>query len=341
VVSLAWRALPAAAAGVASLRLTIRKTRIECEETLSWFFLHGLLLVFPSRLVFAVYASSLQQHQSRVFRQAVKEKLVEGFLVLERKPAMSNLPFGTTSPDIEGDENKYLWSTRIPEGVHQRLLDMASERNLNKAALLRDIIFLVVEHWPKIAEHYDIEFSSILETDIQSEAAKRRQDKRKAAHKDVMDLLTRAASEDYQPLKAELVTTAKRKAEAHRIPFPPPDLPLDVTNQDAAYVLKWVKRVMTESKTSRVRLNELNPRIRQFKADKLREIIAQLEEHGYVTTNEETTSGPSTLWISLPSYEYVIELLQTLNCCIHVYRLGYVKRIILILDKDSMLSIVQ
>jgi len=218
---------------------------------------------------------------------------------------MPKLPLVMIPIETEGDDNKYLWSTRIPESTHQKLLDLASEYNLNKAGLLREIVYFAIEYWPESAESQGVNISDKLKASFRSEAATRRQDRRKAAHREVIDLLTRAASEDLPALKAELEVAAKRMAEAWHISFPPPDLPFDVANQDAAYVLKWIKKIMVENKASRIRLNELNPRVRQFNANGLREIIVQLEEHGYIMTGEEVTSGPPTLWISLPSYEYV------------------------------------
>jgi len=218
---------------------------------------------------------------------------------------MPKLPFVSAPMEVEGDENKYLWSTRIPESTHQKLSDWAAEYHLNKAGLLREVIYFAIEHWPKIMEQRGVDVSDTLKADFKSESATRKQDRRRVAHKDVVDLLTRAASEDLPPLKAELKLAAKRMAEAWHIPFPPPDLPFDVANESAAYVLKWIKKVMAENKTNRVRLNELNPRIRRFNASELREVVAQLEEHGYIVTSEEITSGPPTLWISLPSYVYI------------------------------------
>lgn len=218
---------------------------------------------------------------------------------------MPGLPLVSKPDQIDGDENKYLWSTRFPESIHQKLSDLGSEYNLNKAGLMREMVYFAIEYLPKVADLLGVDVSKKLRASSKSKMATREQDQRKAAYTEIIDLLTRAAGESYKPLEVKLKLAAKEIAEAWRISFPPPDLPLDVANQDAAHVLKKIKKVMGEKQMSRVRLNELNPRVHQFKADKLREIIAQLEEHGYVVTNEEATSGPSTLWISLPSYEYV------------------------------------
>lgn len=215
---------------------------------------------------------------------------------------MSKFPFiPQTSYDSGGDDNKYLWSTRITEEVHQRLADISSEHHLSKAETLRQIILFAIECMAKEGTELSEKVRKRIIADSKRRRAIQEQDERFKAHKYVIELLTRASTEEDGHTKAMLRIAAKETAAAWHIEFPPPGLPFIAIDKDAAYVYGKVKKVAEENNTTSIKLNELNPRIHNLNADQLREILKRLEEHDYVDLSEERTSGPSTLWITLPT----------------------------------------
>jgi hypothetical protein len=165
------------------------------------------------------------------------------------------------------------------------------------------MLYFVLEYLPKVAKEKGVGLGKLVEANARARAAITEQERRKSAYQEIVDLLSRASSEEHPRLRADLKLAARKKAEAWNIDFPPPGLPLTATDQDAAHVLKYVHKIMSEKQTSAIRLNELNPRIHRFGADELREILARLEENDYLTVYEEHTSGPMTVWISAPTME--------------------------------------
>lgn len=214
------------------------------------------------------------------------------------------LPPFIICPDSEGDENRYEWSTRIPQSSHQFLTDLKNDYEMSsKSQALRACIFFTQQHFRKVVEDSGSVIGKQISAALEVFQVRAEQDKRREIHKQILELLARAAGETGAPMRIRLENAAKNLAGVWSITFPPPDLPLMLKDKNAAYVLRKLRQIASEQQTNRVRLNDLNPRARSFKASDLREILLTLERADYLELTEEKTSGPPTLWITLPTLE--------------------------------------
>lgn len=215
---------------------------------------------------------------------------------------MPSIPCVSGPTTTEGDENKYLWSTRIPEETHQSLIDLMSEYHINKAQLLREMIFFGIEYIPKVLKEQGENPSKRMQANARAQAAVYEFMQRQTAVGNIIDLLTKANETDYPPLKAKLNLAAKQIAEVWNLEFPPSSLPLITRDKDAAYVLGRIHAIMNDRGTNTIRLNELNSRAHKFNANELRNILERLKESEYIELVPEITSGPETLWITAPTF---------------------------------------
>jgi hypothetical protein len=198
----------------------------------------------------------------------------------------------------EGDEANYHWSTRLPKGGHQWLLDFMAEYNIpNKAIALRKIVEFTVRFFPQVVGEQGGEASAKMSATSLAMKATSMYRERQHIHTQIIDLLTKAAESEHPPTTAALTSAAKELADAYNFNWPPPDLPLVTTDRRAKRVLEKVKAMIVEQ-GSRISLNALNARTR-MKAGELKEVLHRLEEHGYITLETEQISGPPTLWINI------------------------------------------
>lgn len=201
----------------------------------------------------------------------------------------------------DGDEDSYAWSTRVPKGANQWLLDlMAEEQFPNKSQTLKRCVEFAYTHYAHAADLFGKKLSERFRARTEFDNADREAKARQEILADLNRRLALINTTDHAATRAKLIATARMLAAAHDMEWPPPELPLVAYDEDANYIRNRIIELIEQSDNGRVSMRDLVMRSLGDTA-KVTPVVERLEEAGYITTHKEHRSGPATVWIAIPT----------------------------------------
>lgn len=201
----------------------------------------------------------------------------------------------------EGDDDTYAWSTRLCKGANQFLLDIMAEWQLfNKSQTLKLAVSFMYTYLQDILDSEDSELNERMRVIFAFREAQRLAVERKAVIEELNSAMVLIKEAGHPAIKEQLEESAKAYAALHRLPWPPPEIPLIDYDAEARYILDRImvasKNVGSERITNRDLLQTCH-----WPADDIKPVLSRLAENGYIDLEEETRSGPPTLWIIIPT----------------------------------------
>lgn len=205
-------------------------------------------------------------------------------------------------PFEDGDDDSYSWSGRVCKGAHQFLLDLMAEENLpNKSQTIKLVVQFAWTWYVKAAQLTDHTMSERLRARLEFDASRREAEQRQDILIDLNRQQALINETDYPPMRAVLIFAGKQLAEAHNFRWPPPSMPLVSHDKDAWYVYNKILDLASESESNKVSLRDLVRRT--WKRDRVMPVVEQLADEGYIEIVKECRSGPTTIWIVIPSLD--------------------------------------
>lgn len=207
----------------------------------------------------------------------------------------------------DGDDNSYCWSTRLPKGGHQFLLDIQAEYQFpNKSKTLLFIVEYANGNLDVTAGQAGEPVSAKLQAKLNFDRAGREAMERREIIANLSQRLVEINAMDHLPTKLKLEATARDLAEKHQVSWPPPEMPLVEYDSEAKYVLDRVLSLLVRRQSSRLNLADLIANSVGDK-DKILPVLERLEGNGYVMLVQERRSGPPTTWIEVPTLHFESE----------------------------------
>jgi len=209
---------------------------------------------------------------------------------------MPNPPFVTDFDSGEIDEDKFAWSTRIPESAHQFLLDLMSDYQIvSKSKTLRMIVAFASDWFKYIAKMKKAELSERVRTRIELNQQLYERRQRDADKRLLIRLTTDIANESNPLLRAKLVKSASEFAKARNLNWPPIEGP--TKDFEANYLFDKILEELDNQNVSRVSVRMLQLRTGWSK-EGLMTVLDRLAQDELVRLEYEKRRGPKTIWIS-------------------------------------------
>lgn len=203
----------------------------------------------------------------------------------------------------EGDDANYPWSTRLPAGGHQWLLDVQSEWQIpNKSQTLRKVIAFAHTFFKEITEKHGDALNPRLKARTEYNKAQYEADERDRVLRELSSCWRRAMASEHLPTRQKLLKSGKELAMVHNINWPPPELTLIERDLAAKYILDRVLALIDRSEDRRVTFRDVIANSVGDK-EKIKPVLEELMNEGYINMEMERRSGPPTVWITTPMLE--------------------------------------
>ena len=213
---------------------------------------------------------------------------------------MSNIP-GFVGGFSDGDANNNAWSTRLPKGGHQFLLDLKSDWHVNSnSEILRSVVAFAANNIEEVAKLYGETLCEKTLARIELLKVRFEAQERRSSINELYATYIEAMNTDHTPTKNKLLKSAERHARANDLDWPPREMPLISYDEKARYLHTRILALLSQSGDSRISLRDLSANSVGSR-DELLLMLEKLEEHEFVTLTREKRSGPVTIWISVPT----------------------------------------